>query len=110
VQRARHASAQYYRSLRDEFAQLPVALAQADAVRTLGERPLIVVTAVRDAQPGWQPLQDELMRLSTNSVHRTLQNATHTSLIEDAQDARASSKAIRDVVESVRQRRALASQ
>lgn len=108
LQRASHASAQYHGSLRDEFAQLPVALAQADAVRTLGDRPLIAVTAVRDAQPGWQPLQDELMQLSTNSVHRTLQNATHTSLIEDAQDARASSQAIRDVVESVRQRRALA--
>ena len=110
VQRASHSSAQFYRSLRDEFAQPPVALAQADAVRTLGERPLIIVTAVRDAQPGWLPLQDELMRLSTNSVHRTLPSATHASLIEDAQDARASSQAIRDVVESVRHGRALTRQ
>jgi pimeloyl-ACP methyl ester carboxylesterase len=96
------------RSLRDEFAQLPAALAQAGAVRSLGDLPLVVVTAARDAQAGWLPLQDEMAALSRNSVHRVMTGATHSSLIEDESDSCAASQAIREVVESVRSGRPLA--
>jgi hypothetical protein len=48
-----------------------------------GYKPLTVVTAAKDAQEGWMPLQDEMLNLSSNSVHRVIQNATHTSLNED---------------------------
>jgi pimeloyl-ACP methyl ester carboxylesterase len=90
------------RSLRDEFAQLPTALRQAGAVRSLGDKPLIVVTAARDAEIGWLPLQDEMATLSRNSLHLVLPNATHSSLIENAHDSEASSEAILQVVASVR--------
>jgi hypothetical protein len=40
--------------------------------------------------------------LSTNSVHRIMQNATHASLIEDKTNSRISSQAILDVVQAVR--------
>jgi len=106
--RLRHiysASPQSARSLRDEFAQLPQALEQAGAVRSLGDLPLVVVTAARDAQDGWLPLQDEMAVLSTNSAHRVMPQATHSSLIEDERDSRTSSQAIRELVEAVRRGR-----
>jgi len=90
------------RSVRDEFAELPTALGQGAALTSFGDRPLIVVTAVADAQAGWLPLQNEMLNLSTNSVHRVLADATHSSLIDDESDAAAASQAILDVVESVR--------
>ncbi len=81
---------------------MPTALAQANEVRSLGDVPLIVVTAARDAQEGWLPLQGEVAALSSNSLHHILANATHSSLIEEEQDAQTSSQAIRQVVESAR--------
>jgi pimeloyl-ACP methyl ester carboxylesterase len=90
------------RSLRDEFAELPIALDQAHSAPKLGDKFLIVVTAARDSMPGWLPLQDELAGLSKNSLHRVLPNATHTSII-DGEDSANSSQAIRDVIEAVRE-------
>jgi pimeloyl-ACP methyl ester carboxylesterase len=89
------------RSLRDELAELPTSLAQARSFQNLGDRPLVVVTAVIDAQAGWLPLQDEMATLSTNSSHR-LVPYTHEALITDQAGAQTSSQAIRDVVHAVR--------
>jgi pimeloyl-ACP methyl ester carboxylesterase len=102
MRRVYSSSAHSSRSLRDEFAQLPIALAQAGLVRSLGDLPLIVVTAARGAQEGWLPLQTEMAALSTNSLHQVLPNATHASVIEDEDDASGSSEAIRQVVASAR--------
>jgi hypothetical protein len=95
-------TARQYRSLRDEFVELPTALKQAGRLHSIGNKPLIVVTARKDAQRGWLPLQNEMARLSTNSLHRILANATHQSLTEDKRYATLSSQAIRDVVMAVR--------
>ncbi|HZA01445.1 MAG TPA: alpha/beta hydrolase, partial [Hyphomicrobiaceae bacterium] len=57
---------------RDEFANLPATLNEAGALTTIGDRPLIVVTAVKGALAGWFPLQDKIARLSNNSSHRVL--------------------------------------
>jgi len=92
----------FARSVRDEFAELPTALQQAAALTSLGDRPLIVVTAAAEAEEGWPPLQERMLNLSTNSVHRVLADATHASLIEDESDAAVASQAILDAVESVR--------
>jgi pimeloyl-ACP methyl ester carboxylesterase len=94
-------SARAARSLRDEFAELPTALAQARSFQNLGDRPLIVVTAERDAPAGWLPLQDRMATLSTNSSHR-LVPYTHDALITDQTAAQTSSQAIGDVVHAVR--------
>jgi len=96
-----HASARLYRSLRDEFAALPASLAQARSFQSLGDRPLVVVTAVRDAQTGWLPLQDRMATLSTNSSHR-LVPVEHNALVTDQTAAQASTGAILDVVHAVR--------
>lgn len=101
MQRLHYSSARQYRSLRDEFAELPTSLAQARSLQSLGHRPLVVVTAARDAQVGWLPLQDSMATLSTNSSHRVVPH-THDALVNDKTAAKTSSQAIRDVVHAVR--------
>ena len=86
---------------RDEFLVLPTVLQQSSALTSIGDRPLIVVTAAAEADAGWVAAQNNLPRLSTASVHRVLATATHNSLISGA-DAGASSQAILDVVASIR--------
>jgi pimeloyl-ACP methyl ester carboxylesterase len=98
-QRRSSSSARLYRSLNEELAQLPATLQQARASRGFGDRPLIVVTASRDAQAGWLPLQDEMTALSTRGIHRMVP-CTHASLVMDAAAAQASIQAIRELVAS----------
>jgi pimeloyl-ACP methyl ester carboxylesterase len=90
------------RSLRDELLELESALTQSQALKSLGNKPLIVVTAVKDAHAGWMPLQAEMLTLSTNAVHRVIQDATHTSLTEDKAESGISGRAILEVVDAVR--------
>ena len=101
-ERAFWPTARHLRSLRDEFSELPTALLQAGDLKTLGDKPLVVVTAGKGAKAGWQPLQDALAALSSNSLHRNIPDATHTMLTEDEGAAQMSSQAIRDAVKSVR--------
>jgi pimeloyl-ACP methyl ester carboxylesterase len=89
------------RGARDEIVALPAALQQAQALTSLGDRPLIVVSAGSGQQVGWPGAQDRLPGLSKNSSHRVLDTATHTSLITGV-DAEVSSQAILDVVSSLR--------
>jgi hypothetical protein len=101
-ERALLSTSRHARSVRDEFSELPTALKQAGELKTLGDMPLIVVTADKDAETGWQPLQDELATLSSNSTHIHVPDATHSMLAENEGAAEASSLAIRDVVKAVR--------
>lgn len=101
-ERAFWSTASHNRSLRDEVLGLKAALTQAQALTTLSDKPLIVVTAVEEAQAGWLPLQENMVDLSTNSIHRVMQDATHTSLVEDQGDSSISIQAILDVVAAVR--------
>ena len=95
------ASARSARSFRDEVVELPTALAQARSFQTLGDRPLVVVTAASGAMAGWFPLQDAMAKLSTNSRHEVVP-FEHAELITDAVAARSSGQAICDVVHAVR--------
>ncbi len=96
------ATARLARSQRDEFAAAPLAMEQAGSLVLLGDRPLLVVTALKDAMDGWTTVQDELPRLSTNSSHWIIPTATHASLVEYQTEAAFSSQAIREVVAAVR--------
>ena len=60
------------------------------------------------SEPGWLKLQDELATLSSNSIHRVVKGATHTSLMYDRSDSQATSAAIVEVVAAVRNERPLA--
>jgi pimeloyl-ACP methyl ester carboxylesterase len=101
-ERAVVSTASLNRIQRDEFTELPMTLKEAAALTTLGDRPLIVVTAAKGAQAGWLPLQDEMAGLSSNSAHRVLPEIDHPGLIHDRAGAAQASQAILDVVASVR--------
>ncbi len=101
TQRLHRQSPALYRSLRDEFAALPASLTEARQVRSLGDRPLVVISAAQDAQAGWLPLQDALASLSTNSRHRIVP-CTHEALVTSQTGARWSIQAVRDVINAVR--------
>jgi pimeloyl-ACP methyl ester carboxylesterase len=85
-----------------EFSRLDGILDAAGALPDLGDRPLVVVTAVAEALDGWPAQQDHLATLSTNVSHRVLQDITHDGLIETVTGATAASDAIDVVVTSVR--------
>jgi pimeloyl-ACP methyl ester carboxylesterase len=101
-ERAVISTANLNRIQRDEFAELPMTLTEAAALTTLGDRPLIVVTAAKGAQAGWLPHQDKMTGLSTNSAHRVLPDTDHPGLIHDRVGAAQASQAILDVVAAVR--------
>jgi pimeloyl-ACP methyl ester carboxylesterase len=101
-ERAFWSTASHNRSLRDEVAGLEAALAQAQGLTSLGDKPLVIVIATESAHAGWLPLQEKMASLSTNSTERVIRDATHTSLIEDRNDSAISVQAILDVVAAVR--------
>src|SRR4029434_2498207 len=74
---------------------------------SLGNKALAVVTAGTQ-EPSGLKRQDKLATLSSNSVHRVVKGATHTSLLYERSDAQASSAAIAEVVAAVRNDRPLA--
>jgi pimeloyl-ACP methyl ester carboxylesterase len=87
---------------RVEWSELPASFTQAQALTGLGGKPLIVVTAGLGQQRGWSAAQDELARLSANSLHRTVPGADHTALLFSEATSANSSQAIRDVVSAIR--------
>jgi len=93
----------YYRNQRDEVSVIPEVFAQAQALTTLGDRPLAVLTAsaTSTGTDGWVGAQDQLATLSSNSVHRTV-HSTHPGLLEDVHPATASVRAITEVISSIR--------
>ena len=101
-ERAFWATPRHARSVRAEFSQIRTTMTEAQALTTLGNRPLIVLTAEKDAQGGWFAAQDKLAALSSNSVHRTLANADHDMLTSQQPTAAQSAQAIRDVVNAIR--------
>lgn len=86
----------------DEFGVANRSEAEAGALRSLGAKPLIVLTAELGNSNGWMADQNESVTLSTNSLHRVVSGATHASFVENPEHAAAVAQAIHDVVESVR--------
>jgi pimeloyl-ACP methyl ester carboxylesterase len=84
-----------------EFRATPQSTTQTRSLRSLGDKPLAVVTAGTQ-EPDWLELQDDLVTLSPNSTHRVVEGATHSSLLYERSDAQATSAAIVEVVAAVR--------
>jgi pimeloyl-ACP methyl ester carboxylesterase len=85
--------------------EMPADLNRAAKLASLGDRPLAVLTAGTGSAASWAAEQNDLARLSSTSVHRTVAGATHQSLIDDKSDAGQSSRAIGDVVRAVQRKR-----
>jgi pimeloyl-ACP methyl ester carboxylesterase len=94
-------------STSQEFRDTSQRTAQAASLSSLGDKPLAVVSAGTQSS-GWLKLQDDLVTLSPNSMHRVVEGATHTSVVYERSDAQASSAAIVEVVAAVRNDRPLA--
>lgn len=61
----------------NELQGIPASLAQASAVKTFGDLPLIVLTGKLNDRPGWQEWQTDLLRLSSNNQQLFAQNSGH---------------------------------
>ena len=90
------------RNGRDEITAAPHVFHQAQALTTLGGRPLAVLTTTESlVGAGWAAAQDQLAKLSSNRVHRVV-DATHAGIVADALPAAQSVRAVRQVVDAVR--------
>ncbi len=99
---ARTATAGYASGWIDEFVQANASGAEAALLTDLGDTPLVVLTAGAETDATHNAAQDKLAALSTDSSHRVVDGAGHAGLIYDEQDARATTRAVLDVVASVR--------
>jgi hypothetical protein len=83
-----------------EYQQLPASAAEAAAVKTFDDLPLIVLTARLNDNPGWPEWQTELLQLSSRSQHLFAENSGHPIQLDEPEAAVA---AIREMLELVRQ-------
>jgi pimeloyl-ACP methyl ester carboxylesterase len=100
--RASLATASNVRSTIDEYIQATSSIGQAASLGDFADKPLVVLTAGIGGDAAGSAAQNDMARLSTNSVHRVIDGATHSSLIANEEDAAATTQAILDVVSSVR--------
>jgi pimeloyl-ACP methyl ester carboxylesterase len=100
--RATAATAKEMSGVLDEYGVANRSVPEAGRLRSLDAKPLIVLTAERGNSKGWMADQNNTVTLSTNSLHRVVPGATHTSFVEDPVHAAAVTRAIHDVVVSLR--------
>jgi pimeloyl-ACP methyl ester carboxylesterase len=84
----------------DEGHGMPASMDQASAVKSLGDLPLIVLTARLDQGAGWQALQTGLLQLSSNSQQLFAEKSDHNIQFDQPQ---AAVGAIVQMVEQLRQ-------
>jgi pimeloyl-ACP methyl ester carboxylesterase len=92
-----------FQNMAAESAAMPTLFGQAQALTTLGDTPLMIVTASESVQAidGWSAAQDRMAALSTNSGHRVA-DSTHVALLDEQRGAEVSAQAIDDVVQAIR--------
>ena len=92
------------RTARDEVSTFRRAFAQAQALTTLGDKPLVVVVTASDTLSGtvgWAAAQQELAALSSNADLRTVRSS-HGGLLDHPGSVDGSITAVTDVVRAVR--------
>jgi pimeloyl-ACP methyl ester carboxylesterase len=90
----------------EEMGTIPDTQEEARGTGTLGDKPLVVVSAAdHDAKTG--ALQEEFTALSSESSMRVVEGSTHSSLVVDRENARQTCEEIVAVVEAVRRGRPL---
>jgi pimeloyl-ACP methyl ester carboxylesterase len=90
---------------RADFARLSQLFEEAKSVKSLGVRPLAVVSATVGQQRGWSAAQERLVKMSRNGFQRPVTGATHQALLSDPRFSQITSGAIARVVEFTRQAR-----
>jgi pimeloyl-ACP methyl ester carboxylesterase len=100
--RASTATAATLRSTIEEFARANTSMEAAASLSDFGDKPLMVLTAGVGSALGWTEQQDRLAALSTDSVHRVVNGASHEALVGEEAPAATTSQAILEVVSAVR--------
>lgn len=97
------ASPRSARTARDEVSTFPRSFAQAQALTSLGDKPLVVLSASVNLSgtPGWRAAQEQLAALSANADRRDIQS-THVGLLDHPTSSAHSIDAIVDVVRAIR--------
>jgi hypothetical protein len=85
-----------------EYIQASASVRQAASLRDVADKPLVVLTAGTGNDATWSAAQNHLATLSSNSVHRVVEGATHQSLVADREHAAITTQAIVQVVSAVR--------
>ncbi|MGO4692496.1 alpha/beta fold hydrolase [Glaciibacter sp. 2TAF33] len=101
------ATARDLRSTIDEYADAGDSVKQAASLTDFGNKPLFVLTAGSGHDAASSKTQNEMAALSTNSVHRVVEGASHQALIAERDGVAATTQAIFDVVSCVRSSRPL---
>jgi pimeloyl-ACP methyl ester carboxylesterase len=86
----------------DEFAQANASGAEAAMFTDFDGKPLVILTAGGETDPTRNAAQIKFAMLSTDSSHRVEEGASHAGLIFNEQYAKTTTRAILDVVASVR--------
>jgi pimeloyl-ACP methyl ester carboxylesterase len=88
---------------RDEVTRYHQSLEQAQALTSLGAKPVVVLTTTESIakNPGWSAAQDELAALSANSSHRIV-DTTHVGVLVTTAGSDSSIRAVTDVITAVR--------
>jgi len=102
------ATTQFWQSIQAQGADVAELDAKARAITTLGDVPLIVISATTAwLSPGapadetrqvYTTLNLEQATLSSNSLHRTVEGASHTSLVNQETDAQVTIEAVRQIM------------
>jgi pimeloyl-ACP methyl ester carboxylesterase len=91
----------------EEMGTIPETMEKARGTGTLGEKPLMVVSAAADQGAQTRAFQEEFTALSSDSTLRVVEDSTHVSLVVDRDHARQTSASILEVMEAVRTDRPL---
>src|SRR6185436_4902681 len=78
----------------DEYGVANRSVAEAGRFRSLGAKPLVVLTAERGHPKERMADQDKTVTLCTNSLLRVVPGATHACLVENPEHAAAVTRAI----------------
>jgi hypothetical protein len=100
-----NATTKFWQSMAGQYEAMPETDAQERAVKSLGDMPLVVLSATLPADEtrrAWNEFSAELASLSFNSDYRLVDGATHMSLALKQEHAQQTSAAILDVVETAR--------
>jgi pimeloyl-ACP methyl ester carboxylesterase len=100
--RANIARATSLSSTIEEYVQANASGEEAAALRNFDDKPLVVLTAGVGNDAKHSAAQNHLATLSTNSAHRTVEDAAHEDLVAAEDSAAATTQAILDVVQAVR--------
>ena len=100
--RATSATPAALRSIIEEYVRVNPSTIEAASLRDFGDKPLVVLSAGVGSDADWPQKQERLAALSTDSVHRVVDGASHAGLVAEETHAATTSRAILEVVSAVR--------